>query len=612
MPRQGLPIGRVLTIGIQVADGLTAAHRAGIVHRDLKPGNVMVADDGRVKILDFGLAKLIEQQQAGDTRPEAATRTISDLTDAGLIVGTVGYMSPEQAEGRVVDARSDIFSFGVLLYEMVTGGKPFSGDTPLQTLSSILKDSPPSVLEIAPGTPPELSRVIDRCLRKDPDRRWQHIQDVRVALLELKEESDAGHLSAPPPPATLAPPTGSRKRWAVGAAVVAAATIIPAWWLLTRGKAPEAASNEFTSVPLTTYQGDERDPSFSPDGTQVVFSWGPEGGVTNTYVKLIGPGEPIRLTNSPMTERMAQWSPDGRWITFGRRTPAATELVVMPALGGPQRVVAQSVSPYVYWTPDSKALVVAEGAPSALVTVSIDDAARKTVVGPLEGKYGTFGGAISPDGTAAAVEFIVKGARRLYTVPLGPGYAATGEPRPLTPADWQISSWAWMPDSREVVYVRTVTGDNLGGITAMYRQTLDGGTPRRLAFAGDNPWFLDIARRGNRLAYTRLMRDMNVYAAELASDGSSPLAGSADSGLRAGATWMLSIRPTANGSRWSRTGPARARSGSPTSTAPTPFNSPAPNARPCSMTLASRNGLRTGRRCSTRRALLPARPSMFS
>jgi len=210
--------------------------------------------------------------------------------------------------------------------------------------------------------------------------------------------------------------------------------------------------------------------------------------------------------------------PDGRWITFGRRSSPATELIVMPPLGGPQRVVATSPSPYVFWTPDSKALTVAEGSPPALLTVSIDDGTRKTVVGPLEGKYGSFGGLVSPDGKTAAVLFTVKGAMPLYIVPLGPGFVAAGEPKLITPADWQVASFAWMPDSRELVYIRTVTGDNLGGITAMYRQSVDGGAPKRLDFAGDNPWFLDVARRGNRLAYTRLQRDLNIYAAELGPD----------------------------------------------------------------------------------------------
>jgi Tol biopolymer transport system component/predicted Ser/Thr protein kinase len=512
VPRQGLPIGRALNLAVQIADGLATAHKAGIIHRDLKPGNIMVSDEGRVKILDFGLAKLIERKIEGS---DVATKSISDVTDRGLIVGTVGYMSPEQAEGAALDSRSDIFSFGVLLYEMVTGRRPFAGDTPLRTMSAILKDTPTPVSEAAPGAPRELERIIDRCLRKDPGRRWQHVEDVRIALLDLKEESDSGKLVVP----VQAPQARSAKRWWIAAGAAAALAAIPAVWLMTRGPEVSPAA-DLVPVPLTTYRGDERDPTFSPDGTQVAFSWGPEGGVTNTYVKLVGAGDPIRLTNTPQMERMAQWSPDGKWIAFGRRSSTpVSDFVVMPALGGQERILARLPAVYCSWTPDSQWLLVADGSPAGLTMFSMHGGEKKQIVAPLQGTHPVVAGMISADGTRAAVIYNIGGRRPLYFVPLGAGYAAAGEPRAITPADWDVASLAWTPDGKDVITVRVITGSNLGGITAMYRISADGGTPKRLDFAGDNPWFLDVARRGNRLAYTRLQRDFNVYAAELAPDG---------------------------------------------------------------------------------------------
>ena len=193
--KNGLPLRDTLKYSIQIADALTRAHAAGIVHRDLKPANIIVAEDGRVKLLDFGLAKLTEKTV--DSEAATATMTAEDAlqTEAGSIVGTVAYMSPEQAEGRKVDARSDIFSFGAVLYEMVTGRRPFEGATRISTLSAILHEEPQPPCDLVPDLPAELQIIISRCLRKDVERRAQHVDDIKLALEELRDDSTSGKLS---------------------------------------------------------------------------------------------------------------------------------------------------------------------------------------------------------------------------------------------------------------------------------------------------------------------------------------------------------------------------------------------------------------------------------
>jgi len=254
IPKGGLRVPQVLKYAVQMTDALQTAHAAGIVHRDLKPGNVMVTETGLVKVLDFGLAKLTDSSPLSQTgnSGDDTTRTIAEapLTVEGSIIGTVSYMSPEQAQGKKVDARSDIFSFAVVLYEMVTGTRAFAGDSALSTLSAILRDETRPIPEIAPDTPPQLEHVIHRCLRKHPDQRFQTMKEVQTALGALKHESDSGMLyrtragMEPFPPAKRSTlPMGMTWLTGAGAAVVVLAVAGGgAWWWTHRAPTIEPAA----------------------------------------------------------------------------------------------------------------------------------------------------------------------------------------------------------------------------------------------------------------------------------------------------------------------------------------------------------------------------------
>jgi len=323
MVRGALPVRKAIDYGVQIARGLAAAHEKGIVHRDLKPENLFATKDGRVKILDFGLAKLTQHESA--VNGHAPTVTVE--TEPGVVMGTVGYMSPEQVGGKIADRCADVFAFGTILYEMLTGKRAFKKSTAVETMNAILNEDPLPISALTPSIPLALQRIVQRCLEKNPEQRFQSASDLAFALEAL---SDSGASSATVPAHVRKLPV----RWmypVIVGGIIAAALLAIAWFRLQSPLVPTTDWVQLTNFPDSVTQ-----PALSPDGRMLTFVRGSSTFLApgEIYIKILPSGQPVQLTHDNLPKMSPIFSRDGSRIAYTALSGFSWDTWVVPVLAG--------------------------------------------------------------------------------------------------------------------------------------------------------------------------------------------------------------------------------------------------------------------------------------
>ena len=497
--RSALTLSESLNIAIQIADALSAAHKAGIIHRDIKPENIMLRPDGYVKVLDFGMAKLSEENSPAIA---AEAPTIQVRTGSGIVIGTAGYMSPEQARGLGVDHRSDIFSLGAVIYEMLARRKPFEGDTPSDTMAAILKTEPAPLSRVAPGIPSELARIVTKALRKDREERYQVVKDLWLDLKALKQELefqdklDRSSATEGDPTGIMVPGDSTRnvaaahstaprsaisnisesitveiKRHKAGfvlASILVLLILAAGGFGVYTWLKREPPLTHFASVNITrlTNSGNVIDATISPDGKYIVYVLS-DRGTQSLYIRQVSTAnDKLIVPPAGVGYFGVTFSPDGTELYYAIKANLDSgTLYRIPVLGGIPAKVLQHIDGPVSFSPDGKQFVLVRAnypqqGDSSLVIANLDGSAERTLVTKkspqrLAPLFFT-GPSWSPDGKLVAATIDILGGRSKVV-----GFAVEdGGEKDLSPELWPFAARVqWLPDMNGLLLV---AGDDPG------------------------------------------------------------------------------------------------------------------------------------------------------
>lgn len=486
-----LPVEESLSIAKAVCEALEYAHEHGIVHRDVKPANIKVSENDSVKLLDFGIAKALESP--GTNSDILSSPTFTQVTQAGLILGTAAYMSPEQAKGRQIDRRSDIWAFGCVLFEMLTGKMAFSGEGATDTLAEILK-SEPNWNRLPPETPPQIRALLQRCLKKDARQRLQAIGDARISIEEVLAgkagiDGDQTKKSATKSHSATAGILG----FFSGAVLVAAV----GWWVVR--PRPEPGAMHFSAV--TSFAGVQAQPALSPDGRSVAFISNRDGHY-NIYVGLVRGGELVQITHDAAMKSRPMWSPDGSTLAYGQLNESGTmDIWQVAALGGtPRKIMLNAADPT--WTPDGRSLVYENYPDGQIWQCGLSGENPRLLVRMGPGTVATEL-RMSPDGKIVAMA--VRSSGGGPNGKLGVADLSTGNVRLLTQDIATTLSPAWSPDSRSIYFT-----SSRGGTLNIWKIGVDGNGLRQVTAGEGDDTELDVSSDGKRLVFATMRLNIGL------------------------------------------------------------------------------------------------------